>query len=122
VAQGAFGSTGTLHRDERVILHKKIADKFIEKLIERVKKIKVGDGSEEGVTMGRRWTRRSTKLIALYRDCEEEGCKALSGRRSDGWQARERLLRRADGVRRREAGNDIGAGRGVRAVLPDARK
>jgi acyl-CoA reductase-like NAD-dependent aldehyde dehydrogenase len=53
VVQGAFGSTGQrCTATSRLILHKMIADKFVSKLIERVKKIKVGDGMEDGVNMG----------------------------------------------------------------------
>ena len=51
--QGAFGSTGQrCTATSRLILHKAIADKFVIKLIDRIKKIKVGDGMEDGVNMG----------------------------------------------------------------------
>ena len=51
--QGAFGSTGQrCTATSRLILHKAIADKFIGKLIDRIKKIKVGDGMEDGINMG----------------------------------------------------------------------
>jgi aldehyde dehydrogenase (NAD+) len=81
VAQGAFGSTGQrCTATSRVILHKKIADKFIEKLIERVKKIKVGDGTHEGVTMGPAVDKAQYETDLRYIEiAKKEGCKALAG-------------------------------------------
>ena len=81
VAQGAFGSTGQrCTATSRVILHKKIADKFIEKLIERVKKIKVGDGFEDGVTMGPAVDKAQFETDLRYIEiAKKEGCKVLVG-------------------------------------------
>jgi len=80
-AQGAFGSTGQrCTATSRVILHKKIADKFIEKLIERVKKIKVGDGMQEGVTMGPVVDKPQYETDLRYIEiAKKEGCKVLVG-------------------------------------------
>jgi acyl-CoA reductase-like NAD-dependent aldehyde dehydrogenase len=81
VAQGAFGSTGQrCTATSRVILHKAIADKFIEKLIERVKKIKVGDGFEEGVTMGPAVDKAQYETDLRYIEiAKKEGCQVLAG-------------------------------------------
>jgi len=53
VLWGAFGTTGQrCTATSRLILHKNIHDKFIEKLLERVKKLKLGYGNEKGVDVG----------------------------------------------------------------------
>lgn len=53
VLWGAFGTTGQrCTATSRLILHKDIHDKFIEKLVERVKKLKLGYGNEKGVDVG----------------------------------------------------------------------
>ncbi len=79
--QGAFGSTGQrCTATSRVILHRAIADKFIEKLIERVNKIKVGDGFEEGVTMGPAVDKAQYETDLRYIEiAKKEGCKVLAG-------------------------------------------
>ena len=80
-AQGAFGSTGQrCTATSRVILHKAIADKFLEKLVERVKKIKVGDGFEEGVNMGPAVDKSQFETDLRYIEiAKREGCKCLVG-------------------------------------------
>jgi len=53
VLWGAFGTTGQrCTATSRLILHKKIHDKFIDKLIKRVDKLKLGYGNNEGVDIG----------------------------------------------------------------------
>jgi aldehyde dehydrogenase (NAD+) len=81
VAQGAFGSTGQrCTATSRVILQKAIADKFIEMLIERVKKIRVGDGMEDGVTMGPAVDKGQYETDLRYIEiAKKEGCKVLVG-------------------------------------------
>jgi aldehyde dehydrogenase (NAD+) len=80
-AQGAFGSTGQrCTATSRVILQKGIADKFIEKLVERVKKIKVGDGMEDGVGMGPAVDKAQYETDLRYIEiAKKEGCKCLIG-------------------------------------------
>jgi acyl-CoA reductase-like NAD-dependent aldehyde dehydrogenase len=52
-AQGAFGSTGQrCTATSRVIVDETIADKFVEALAARAKKVRVGNGLESGVDMG----------------------------------------------------------------------
>lgn len=52
-AMGAFGSTGQrCTATSRVIVEESIADKFIDMLHERAKKMKVGNGAEAGVNLG----------------------------------------------------------------------
>lgn len=80
-AQGAFGSTGQrCTATSRLILHKPIADKFVEKLIERVKKIRVGDGMEDGVNMGPAVDKAQFETDLRYIEiAKKEGCKCLVG-------------------------------------------
>ena len=53
VLWGAFGTTGQrCTATSRLILHNDIHDKFVEKLVERVKKLKLGYGNDKGVDVG----------------------------------------------------------------------
>jgi len=81
VVQGAFGSTGQrCTATSRVILQKPIAEKFVEKLIERVKKIKVGDGFEEGVGMGPAVDKGQFETdLRFIEIAKNEGAKCLIG-------------------------------------------
>ena len=79
--QGAFGSTGQrCTATSRVILQKAIADKFVEKLLARMKQIKVGDGFEDGVGMGpvvdKGQFETDLKFIEI---AKKEGCRCLAG-------------------------------------------
>ena len=52
-AQGAFGSTGQrCTATSRVIVEQAVADAFVERLVARARKIRVGDGAADGVEMG----------------------------------------------------------------------
>ncbi len=79
--QGAFGSTGQrCTATSRVILHKAIAEKFVEKLIERVQKIKVGDGFEDGVNMGPAVDKVQFQTDLRYIEiAKKEGCRCITG-------------------------------------------
>ena len=80
-AQGAFGSTGQrCTATSRLILHHAIADKFLEKLVERVKKIKVGEGTEDGVNMGPAVDKAQYETDLRYIEiAKKEGAKCLIG-------------------------------------------
>jgi aldehyde dehydrogenase (NAD+) len=79
--QGAFGSTGQrCTATSRVILHKAIADKFVEKLLARMKQIKVGDGFEEGVGMGPVVDKGQFETdLRFIEMAKKEGCRCLAG-------------------------------------------
>jgi len=52
-ATGAFGSTGQrCTATSRVIVEESIADRFVEALAARAKKVRVGNGLEDGIDMG----------------------------------------------------------------------
>ncbi|NOZ57672.1 MAG: aldehyde dehydrogenase family protein [Calditrichaeota bacterium] len=53
VLWGAFGTTGQrCTATSRLILHEKVYDKFLDMLVERASKIKIGNGLDESVEMG----------------------------------------------------------------------
>ncbi len=53
VALGAFGSTGQrCTATSRVVIHEKIADRFVGMLVERAGRMKLGDGLADGIDMG----------------------------------------------------------------------
>jgi len=53
VVWGAFGTTGQrCTATSRLLLHEKIHDKFIEMLVRRVERLRVGNGNDAGVDIG----------------------------------------------------------------------
>jgi alpha-ketoglutaric semialdehyde dehydrogenase len=95
VLWGAFGTTGQrCTATSRLILHKDIHDKFVEKLVERVKKLKLGYGNEKGVDVGpcvsesQRNTVNEYVQIGLKEDkakCLIGGKFATEGNLAKGW-------------------------------------
>jgi len=83
VTKGAFGLTGqACTATSRVIVHESIKETFLEKLVNRVKSLKVGDGLQPGVDMG-----PAVDEVQLEKDLEyvrkgsEEGARLLTGGR-----------------------------------------
>lgn len=95
VLWGAFGTTGQrCTATSRLILQKNIHDKFIEKLLDRVKKLKLGYGNEKGVDVGpcvsesQRNTVDEYVQIGLKEDKAKMitgGEKATDGNLAKGW-------------------------------------
>jgi aldehyde dehydrogenase (NAD+) len=82
-AQGAFGSTGQrCTATSRVIVEEAIADAFVERLVARARKVKVGRGLDAGIDMGpavdRSQLETDLKYIAI---AQEEGAKLRGGGR-----------------------------------------
>ncbi len=87
VLKGAFGSTGQrCTATSRLILHEKIADAFMKKLLGEVKKIKVGDGLDASVGMGPAVDEGQLKTDIEYIEiAKKEGARLLiGGERLDG--------------------------------------
>jgi aldehyde dehydrogenase (NAD+) len=87
-AQGAFGSTGQrCTATSRVIVEETIADAFVERLVARSKKVKIGSGLDAGIDMGpavdKSQLETDLKYIAIG---QEEGAKLCGGgrRREEG--------------------------------------
>lgn len=87
VVNGAFFSTGQkCTATSRAIVEEAIYDKFVEALVERTKKLKVGDGMQPGVDMGPCVDEAQMKTVLGYieigrRECGEPVC---GGRRLTG--------------------------------------
>jgi acyl-CoA reductase-like NAD-dependent aldehyde dehydrogenase len=81
VIWGAFGTSGQrCTATSRVVVHKKVYEEFVEKLVERVKDLRVGDGLDESVEMGPVINEAAVKKIADYVQIgRDEGAKLLCG-------------------------------------------
>ncbi|HXQ92148.1 MAG TPA: aldehyde dehydrogenase family protein [Nitrososphaerales archaeon] len=81
VTSSAFGLTGqACTATSRVIVHEKIAAEFKTKLTERVSKLKVGNGLEDGVDMGPAASEAELKKDLKYIEIgKSEGAKLLLG-------------------------------------------
>jgi aldehyde dehydrogenase (NAD+) len=78
---GAFGTTGQrCTATSRILLHRKIAAEFAEKLVARADALKVGNGLDEAVQMGPQVNQQQIETSIRY--CEiarKEGAKLLTG-------------------------------------------
>jgi acyl-CoA reductase-like NAD-dependent aldehyde dehydrogenase len=81
VLWGAFGTAGQrCTATSRLILHEAIYDQFIEMLVERVKKLKVGNGLDESTKMGPIINEAQLNKIHQYVEIgKQEGAKLLIG-------------------------------------------
>ena len=78
---GAFGTTGQrCTATSRIIVDKKIAGTFAEKLTARAKALKVGDGLQEGIEVGPQVNQQQIDTSTRYVDiAQKEGAKLLCG-------------------------------------------
>jgi acyl-CoA reductase-like NAD-dependent aldehyde dehydrogenase len=78
---GAFGTTGQrCTATSRLILHKPIKARFLEMLVERVKKLKIGDGLDESNEVGPLVSEAQRETVHSYVEIgKEEGAKLLCG-------------------------------------------
>src|SRR5438309_7410681 len=84
---GGFGTTGQrCTAASRVAVHKSVYGEFAKRLVERVKKLRVGDGRDPDVDMGPCINEQQLKTVMSYVDIgENEGAKLLTGgNRLDG--------------------------------------
>ena len=64
----------------RIFVHKKIHDKFVSKLIEKVKKLKIGNGLQKDTSIGPMINRSAIKkIIDLLNDSISKGGSVLTG-------------------------------------------
>jgi aldehyde dehydrogenase (NAD+) len=84
IVQGAFGSTGQrCTATSRAIVEEAIYEPFMEELIERTRKLKVGDGIEPGVDVGPLSSQYQFEKVMEYIGVgTEEGAKLTYGGRS----------------------------------------
>ncbi|MGH9947568.1 MAG: aldehyde dehydrogenase family protein [Pyrinomonadaceae bacterium] len=80
-AQGAFGSTGQrCTATSRAVVIDKIADEFVEKIVERAKSFKLGDGSDPANDIGPSVDEGQFDTVLKYIDIgREDGAKLLCG-------------------------------------------
>ena len=78
---GAFGTTGQrCTATSRILLQKGIAAEFTAKLVERAKKLKIGDGLDESVDVGPQVNPKQIETSARYVEIAlAEGAKLLVG-------------------------------------------
>ena len=78
---GAFGTTGQrCTATSRIILHKKIAAEFTEKLVARADALKVGDGLDESVQVGPQVNQQQIETSIRYCEiAQKEGAHLLTG-------------------------------------------
>lgn len=78
---GAFGTTGQrCTATSRLIVHRDVAKKVIDALVERARKIKIGDGLDESVEMGPLINQAAREKVARYVDIgKQEGARLLTG-------------------------------------------
>jgi len=78
---GGFGTTGQrCTAASRVAVHKKVYGEFVEKFIERVKKLKVGDGLDAATQMGPCINEQQLKTVMSYVEIgKAEGAKLATG-------------------------------------------
>ncbi len=85
--QGAFGSTGQrCTATSRVVVAKAVADDLVTRIVAHARKIVVGNGLREGVTMGPSVDEAQMRtVLGLIRKAREEGAHfALGGERLTG--------------------------------------
>ena len=67
VLWGAFGTSGQrCTATSRAVVHKKVYEEFVNKLVERAKNLRVGDGLDESVEMGPVINEAAIKKISEY--------------------------------------------------------
>src|SRR5207247_7536913 len=78
---GGFGTTGQrCTAASRVAVHKSVYGEFAKRLVERVKKLRVGDGLDPDVDMGPCINEQQLKTVMSYVEIgQTEGAKLLTG-------------------------------------------
>ncbi|MEW5923383.1 MAG: aldehyde dehydrogenase family protein [Candidatus Zixiibacteriota bacterium] len=78
---GAFGTTGQrCTASSRLIVHRKVIKEFTDKLVARVKALKVGNGLDESVDMGPAVNESQMNSVLEYMEIgKKEGAKLLCG-------------------------------------------
>ncbi len=80
VMLGAFGSTGQrCTATSRVVIHEEVADRFVERLVERARSLKLGDGLVEGIDVGPAVSEMQMKKDLEYIEVGRKEAKLLCG-------------------------------------------
>jgi alpha-ketoglutaric semialdehyde dehydrogenase len=87
VLWGAFGTTGQrCTATSRLLLHERIHDAFVERLVERTRKLRLGDGTVDGNDVGPLINQDALDKVAGYIDVArgEDNEILTGGRRAEG--------------------------------------
>jgi alpha-ketoglutaric semialdehyde dehydrogenase len=77
---GAFGSTGQrCTATSRVIVEESVADRFVAMLVERAGKLKVGNGTEQGINVGPSVDEAQFNKVLAYIDTGKDEAKLVCG-------------------------------------------
>src|SRR5438477_8123285 len=78
---GAFGTTGQrCTATSRLIIQKKVHDKFLGMLVDRAKSLKLGDGRKKGTDVGPLINEDAVRKVETYVDIgQSEGAKLVTG-------------------------------------------
>jgi aldehyde dehydrogenase (NAD+) len=80
VVAGAFGSSGQrCTATSRVVVEDAVADRFVEMIVERARKLKVGNGLDADVDMGPLVDENQLKTVLRYIETGKEGARLLVG-------------------------------------------
>jgi aldehyde dehydrogenase (NAD+) len=81
VLWGAFGTTGQrCTATSRLIVHEKVYDKFMSMLVDRTKKLRLGDGLKEGTDVGPCVNESQRSTVQSYVEIgKKEGAKLVAG-------------------------------------------
>ncbi len=80
---GAFGTSGQrCTASSRLVVHKKIYKKFVEKLTERAKTLRVGDGLDEKVEVGPVINQKAVDKILGYIAIGQQECQTAARRQA----------------------------------------
>ena len=108
VLRSAFGAQGQkCSACSRVYVHKSVRDEFVRLLVEKTKRIKIGNPLEKDVWMGPVINEAAVKTFerAVARAKKDGGRVLVGGKRITQRAVQPRLLRRADRHRRRSRGS-----------------
>ena len=80
VVVGAFGSSGQrCTATSRVVVEEAIADRFVEMIVERAKKLKVGNGLDAAVDVGPLVDEQQLKTVLRYIEIGKKEARLLHG-------------------------------------------
>ncbi len=117
VLWGAFGTTGQrCTATSRLILHRKIHDRFLRRLVDAAEGLRLGDGRQDKTDVGPLIHDASRDKVERYVEIgREEGAELVTGGEGAGRPAGRRLVLPPHHLRRRAAADPAGAGGDLRA-------
>jgi aldehyde dehydrogenase (NAD+) len=115
---GIFANKGEIcSAASRLLVHEEIHDRFVDELVNRARKLKVGDPLDKGTQMGSQVSGRQMERILDYIESgKQEGAQTVMRRRARYRRRQgQGVLRETDYLFRGEAADENCAGRDLRA-------